>query len=92
MRGKVKYVTRSVINVVNPSGHWKPVRVTNTYAVLYNEDKVCIDEDDIREYYGRSRITRYLIEKLNDDFHNKWIEYSCDDDEYWLDGDLSDYI
>ena len=61
MRGKVKYVTRSIWYEENQSDHWRsdvhPVRYTNTYAVLYNGDEVDIDEDDIRDYYDRSRIT-----------------------------------
>lgn len=97
MRGKVKYVTRSIWYEENQSGHWRsdvhPVRYTNTYAVLYNGDEVDIDEDDIRDYYDRSRITRELVSELNDDLHNVWIEYYEDEDgDYCLDGELSDYI
>lgn len=97
MRGKVKYVTRSTWYVENQSDHWRsdvhPVRYTNTYAVLYNGDEVDIDEDDIRDCYDRSRITRELVSELSDDLHNVWIEYYEDEDgDYCLDGELSDYI
>lgn len=97
MRGKVKYVTRSVWYVEQTSDHWRsdvhPVRYTNTYAVLYNGDEVDIDEDDIRDYYDCTYITRNLISELSDDLHNEWIEYSQDyDGDYSLDGALSDYI
>ena len=97
MRGKVKYVTRSIWYEENQSDHWRSdvhaVRNANTYAVLYNGDKVDIDEDDIRNYYDRSRITRDLVSELSDDLHNEWIEYYEDEDgDYCLDGELSDYI
>ena len=97
MRGKVKYVTRSIWYEENQSDHWSSdvhaVRYTNTYAVLYNGDEVDIDEDDIRDYYDRSRITRDLVSELSDDLHNEWIEYYEDEDGgYCLDGELSDYI
>ena len=97
MRGKVKYVTRSISYEENQSDHWRSdvhaVRYTKTYAVLYNGDEVDIDEDDIRDYYDRSRITRDLVSELSDALHNEWIEYYEDEDgDYCLDGELSDYI
>ena len=97
MRGIVKYVTRSIWYEENQSEHWSSdvhaVRYTNPYAVLYNGDEVDIDEDDIRDYYDRSRITRDLVSELSDDLHNEWIEYYEDEDgDYCLDGELSDYI
>lgn len=97
MRGKVKYVTREVWYREDSSSHWSsdehPVRETSTYAVLYDGDEVEIDEDDIRCYYERGRITTGLIQQLSDDLHNEWIDYYEDDDgDYWLDGELSDYI
>ena len=97
MRGNVKYVTRSIWYEENQSDHWRSdihaVRYTNTYAVLYNGDEVDIDEDDIRDYYDRSRITRDLVSELSNDLHNEWIEYYEDEDgDYCLDGELSDYI
>lgn len=97
MKGKVKYVTRSVWYEENQSDHWSShehaTRCTNTYAVLYNGDEVDIDEDDIRDYYDCSHITSNIIRQLSDDLHNEWIEYSEDwDGDYSLDGDLSDYI
>lgn len=97
MRGKLKYVTRSVWYVENQEYHWSSdvhaVRYTNTYAVLYNGDKVDIDEDEIRSYYDRSRITKELINALSNTLHNVWIEYSKDEDgDYSLDTDLKDLI
>ncbi|MBD5289936.1 MAG: hypothetical protein HDS26_04540 [Bacteroides sp.] len=97
MRGKVKYVTRSVWYRENESSQhssdWHAVRYTCTYAVLYNGDEVEIDEDDIRDYYDRTNITRELISELSDELHNEWIEYYEDDDgDYCMDGELSDYI
>ena len=54
MRGKVKYVKREVWykgrDVDWPSSDVHPLRITGTYAVLYNGDVVEIDEDDVREY------------------------------------------
>ena len=97
MRGKDKYVTRSVWYEECQSYHWSSdvhsVRCTNTYAVLYNGDEVDIDEDDIRDYYDCSNITRDLVSGLSYDLHNEWIEYYEDEDgDYCLDGELSDYI
>ena len=51
MRGKVKYVKRSVWFVEAqesiPNHDTHAIRHTCTYAVLYNGDNVDIDEDDI---------------------------------------------
>ena len=61
--------------------------------LVVNLDKMNIDEDDIRDYYDRSRITHNLVSELSDDLHNEWIEYYEDEDgDYCLDGELSDYI
>lgn len=97
MRGKVKYVTRSVWYVESEdsihSHDTHAIRYTCTYAVLYNGDEVDIDEDDIRDFYGCRNLTADRISELNDDLHNVWIEYSEDwDGDYCLDGELSDYI
>lgn len=97
MRGKVKYVTRYVWLNEMTEDHWKhdvhAVRETHTCAILYNGDKVEISENDIRNYYDRTKITDNLIDELSSDLHNVWIEYGGDDDQdYWLDGILSDYI
>lgn len=95
MRGKVKYVDRSIWYVGNPYRRSEQKRCTNTYAVLYNGDEVDIDEDDVRDYYDCSHITRSIIDQLSNEMHNEWIEYSeydDPDDGYYLDGDLSDYI
>ena len=102
MRGKVKYVDREV-SYKTTSGYQNnfdvhDLRCSNTYAVLYPDtdgDELCvdIDEDDIRDYYDRGRITNALIRELSNDLHNVWIEFSEDDDgDYSLDGELNDYI
>ncbi len=97
MRGKVKYVQRNVFYKENleyrHSHDVHAVRYTNTIAVLYNGDKVYLDEDDIRDYYDHQRITSAVINELNNDLHNVYIEYEEDEDgDYCLDGTLSDYI
>lgn len=96
MRGKVKYVKREVWykgrDVDWPSSDVHPLRITGTYAVLYNGDVVEIDEDDVREYFDCRRITGNIVASLSDEMHNVWIEYESDDDEYYLEGCLNDYI
>lgn len=97
MRGKVKYCYRDVWYKENQADHWSsdnhPVRVTDVYAVLYDGTEVEIDEDDVRDYYDRERITEGLISQLSNDLHNEWIEYYEDEDgDLWLDGDLEDYL
>jgi hypothetical protein len=97
MRGKVKYVQRSVWYVENSGDHWSsnshPRRETNTYAVLYDGTNVNIDEDDIRDYYDRQNITNGLIKELSDDLHNVWIEFSEGwDGDYWMEGELEDFL
>lgn len=49
---------------------------------------------DILEYYGGSRITQKRVDEINKLLHNVWIDYRYDNgsDEYYLDGNLSDYI
>ena len=86
MKGKVRYVKRAVWWEYNE-------RCTNTFAVLYNGDNVCIDEDEIRECYDCSHITRSLIQELSDDLRNEWIEYSEDwYGDYWLDDNLEEIV
>lgn len=97
MKGTVKFVKRSVWFSECQADHWSsdvhPVRHTCTYAILYNGNEVYLDEDDIRSYYDRSRITRDLVYDLSNDLHNVNIEYYEDDDgDYCLDGVLCDYI
>ncbi len=97
MRGKIKYIRRNVWYVGNQAYHWSSdfhdVRCTRTFAMLYSGDGVIIDEDDIRNYYGRSRITDGLIQELNQTLHNVWIEYyEGEGGDYYLDGEFSDYI
>ena len=61
--------------------------------MLYSGDGVIIDENDIRNYYERSRITDGLIQELSQTLHNVWIEYyESEGGDYYLDGELSDYI
>ena len=82
MRGKVKFVKRNIWLIENKLFHWssevRPLRSTVTYAVLYNDHRVGICEDDIRAYYRRERITTELIHSLDKALHNKWIEYDKD--------------
>ncbi len=97
MEAKVKFVTRSVLFVENQQDHWRSdvhaVRCTITYAVLYNGDEVNIDEDDIRDYYETRYITAGVISALSESLHNVYIDYYKDEDgDYWLDGNLEDYI
>lgn len=93
MRGKIKYVRRDEWKVEATEDHWSsdvhPIRHTRTYAVLYNGDEVDIDEDEIRDYYNRQRLTGNIIEELNNDLYNKWIVY---DDDRKLVNDLDDII
>lgn len=93
MRGKIKRVKRNVWHIGTiedePKSNVHARRETLTFAILYDGNKVEINEDDIRNYYGCCYITENIIQSLNDDMHNKWIEY----DEYeYLVGKLSDYI
>lgn len=50
MRGKVKFVKRNVWLKENKLFHWssevRPLRSTVTYAVLYNDERVGICEDE----------------------------------------------
>lgn len=97
MEGRIKYVTRSVWFKECTSDHWKSNvharRCTCTYAVLYNGDEVEIDEDDIRDFYDCSNLTGNIIQCLNNDLHNVYIDYYEDEDgDYCLDGCLEDYI
>lgn len=97
MKGKVKYVTRSIWYEENQEYHWRSdvhaVHYTNTYAVLYSGEEVDIDEDDIRNYYDCRYITQEIIHELSEDLHNVWIKfYEDDDNNYCLDGELGDYI
>lgn len=79
MRGKIKYVTRYEGYRESTKDHWRsdvhPLRETGTYAVLYNEDTIDIDEDEIINYFGCRRLTRNMIQRLSDALHNKWVEY-----------------
>lgn len=97
MRGKVKYVTRSIWYEEQTSDHWSsethPVRCTNTYAVLYNGDEVSIKEDEIRRCYDCQRITDNIVSRLSEDLYNEWINYEEDmDGDYWLEDNLADII
>ncbi len=102
MKGKVRNIRREKFEVVAQSSmasHYEHgVRGTSTNAVLYPENdsrprEVCLDEDDIRNYYGQSRITEKLLSRLNDDLHNKHINYEKNEEgDYVIVGRLSDYI
>ena len=97
MEGKVKNVKRVCWEKERKSEHWSSdvhsLRCTVTFAVLYNGDRVGIDEDDLRTHYGRVRITDNLILELNDALHNKKIKYSKDKcGDCRLEGNISDYL
>ncbi len=94
MRGKVKYVERQILNEYDmDSDSAYPVRNTYTRAVLYDDTCVYIDEDEVREHYGRTRITEGLIKEMSQSLHNTRINYEPDDEDVnYLDGDLEDYL
>lgn len=97
MRGKVKFVKRNIWLKENKLFHWssevRPLRSTVTYAVLYNDERVGICEDEIRACYQRDRITIELIGSLDKALHNKWVEFDKDKHEdYKLKGKWSDYL
>lgn len=97
MKGKVKYVTRNVWYAGNAADQYSSdihnVRFTTTNAILYDGKEVVIDEDDIKSYYDRSRITDKLVNTISESLHNIWINYSEDNDGvYHLDGNLEDYL
>lgn len=100
MKARVKRVKRSVWYEENASythdHDVHAVRYTNTYAIAkWKGEKyyIDLDEDDIRNYYGRTRITRDLIEELSNDLYGEIIEFYEDEDgDYVIDGCLSDYI
>ena len=100
MRAKVRKVKRSVwyeeCQTDRPRHDVHAVRYTCTSAIVkFHGERyyVEIDEDDIKDYYGYSRITHNLIEQLNDDLSGEYIDFYEDEDgDYVLDGDLEDYI
>jgi hypothetical protein len=100
MRARVRKVKRSEWYKESqdsiPSHNTHAVRYTCTYAIVkYHGERyyVEIDEDDIRNYYGYSRITHDLIGQLNDDLYGEYIDFYEDDNgDYVLDGCLEDYI
>lgn len=100
MRARVRKVKRSVwyeeCQTDTPKHDVHSVRYTCTYAkVNYHGERyeVEIDEDDIKDYYGYSRITHDLIGQLNDDLYGKYIDFYEDEDgDYVLDGCIEDYI
>lgn len=97
MEGKVKQVKRSVWEKGRTSDFGShdihAVRNTNTYAVLYNGDRVSINEDEIRRCYDCQRITDNIVSRLSDDMHDKDINYKeGTDGNYWLDDPLGRII
>lgn len=94
MKGKVKKVFRSKGQKFPQGNHWEhgdySRRITQTYAKLDNRNDVILDEDEIREAYGRKNITDKLInDALQNDLKGKELEY---DEREKLVGKLTDYI
>lgn len=79
MEGKVKRVVRAVGHKEGTADHWKSdvhsLRITRTYAELYNGKEVNINENQIRSVTGRKNITGKLINNINDKLHNKHIQH-----------------
>ena len=97
MRGKVKYIRRKVETVVNSSDYhshdYHGIRTSSTWATLYNGDVVLLNENDILQYYGRNRFSDNLIQTLNNDLHNCYINYrDYFDGTYQINGSISNYI
>lgn len=97
MRGKVKYVTRNISYIGNMVYQHRSdvhdVRYTTTNAILYNGEEVVLDEDDIKSYYNRTRITDKLVNTISDSLHNVWVDYVTDKDGVnFLDGSIENYI
>lgn len=93
MKGKVKKVHRSEGSVFSQGHSWEygeySRKKTQTHAKLDNGDDVFINEDEIREVYGRKKITDKLINQLENDLKGKEIEY---DDRDFLIGPLTKYL
>lgn len=97
MKSKVTSVKRSEyysqMQQDAPKHDVHAVRHTNTYANTKNGDKVCIDENDIRSFYGRKKITDNLITILDLALKGVEIIYELKrDGDFSLKGSLSDYI
>lgn len=102
MRGKIKYVYwqrasyEGMSSEMHHTGFWE--NVSEIYAVTYPDedgDEIEINiTNDVLEYNDRERISDNLVQETNDDLHNVWVSYYWDEDdeEYYLDGDLEDYI
>ena len=93
---KIKSVERTDTRREMRQDHWSsdvhPVRETNTYANAYDGTKVCIDENDIRATFGWKRITDNRLDKLEGMLHNKRVDCRNVDGDYWLNGNLADYV
>lgn len=97
MRGKVKYVTRNIWYIGNMADQHRSdvhdIRYTTTNAILYNGKEVILDEDDIKNFYSRSKITEKLIKTISDSLHNVWINYVTDNDGVnYLEGNIEIYL
>ena len=96
-KGKVIKVDRAKWEVINSAyqndHNVHGINHSNTYAELESGDKVCISESDILSHYGRKRFTDKLTDTLGEDLCGKDIQYDINnEDEYWLDGSISNYI
>lgn len=92
MKCKIKKVRRDIGFIESTQYHWssdrRPERITRTCAEMYNGDEAEINEDEIRTHYGKERLTYKTIEQLNNDLHNRYVEY----ENGMLLGDLKEYI
>ena len=97
MKSKVTSVKRSTyysqMQQDAPRHDVHAVRHTNTYANTTSADKVCIDENDIKSFYDRKRITSNLIALLDIVLKGVEILYELNPDgDFALKGSISDYI
>jgi hypothetical protein len=105
-RGKVKYVEwdreERINSAYQNSRDWHAVEESCILAWLYpspnnripNEEMYVDITSDVLDYYQRERISKKLVNEVNDLLHNVRIDYYYDeyDDEDYLDGELSEYI
>lgn len=104
MRGKVINVRMVTTYREVTTDHWRsdvhPVRERFVLADLYDDPKNDIEDtyvditEDVRDFFGGGYITSNRVSEIRDRLHNVWIDFYHDDedDEDYLDGDLSDYI
>lgn len=99
MRGKVKNVRWEQVLRESSSDHWRsdvhPGYKSYVLADLYDSPQMYVDiTKDVLDYYGGSRITPGRVDEIRSLLHNVWVDFYHDENEdtYYLDGSLSDYI